>query len=63
MAVCVTRGKVFCVYCHYCCNNKGMSMKVEDEFTNYGFDNWKKACEKFSCHCQSDLHKDQVLHS
>ena len=39
----------------------GIAKKGEDCFTDNGFDNWKKAHEKFSQHAQSSLHKEAVL--
>lgn len=37
------------------------AMKGGDAFTSNGFDNWKKAFEKFTQHGLSDLHKEAVL--
>ena len=63
LTVCTTRAKAFCVYCRYC-SAKGLlhlAKKGEDAFIDIGFDNWKKAHEKFVQHLQSDLHKEAVL--
>jgi hypothetical protein len=38
-----------------------LAKKGEDTFTDTGFDNWKKAHERFSQHVQSSLHKEAVL--
>ena len=50
------------MYCRYC-SSKVLSLakKGEDAFVDTGFDNWKKALEKFVQHSQSDLHKEAVL--
>ncbi len=34
---------------------------MKDAFVDTGFDNWKKAHERFSKHAQSDLHREAVL--
>ena len=61
--MCVTRGKAFCVVCRYCSekNSLGLSKKGDDAFTLVGFDNWKKARERFNTHALSDTHKEAVL--
>ena len=63
LTVCTTRGKAFCVYCRYCSSNSllNLAKKGEDAFVDTGFDNWKKALEKFGQHSLSDLHKEAVL--
>lgn len=38
-----------------------MSKKGEDAFVDVGFENWKKALERFAVHARSDLHKEAVL--
>ena len=61
--MCTTRGKVFCVYCRYY-SSKGLlqlAKKGDDAFVLAGFDNWKKALEKFKQHSMSDLHKQALL--
>ena len=35
--------------------------KKEDAFVNSGFNNWKKAHQKFTQHSHSDLHKESLL--
>ena len=63
LTVCTTKGKAFCVYCRYC-SEKGLfhlAKKGEDAFVEVGFDNWKKAHEKFNQHSHSDLHKEALL--
>ena len=58
--ICATKGKAFCVYCRYC-TEKHLAKKGDDAFVDTGFDNWKKAREKFTVHAQSDVHKEAVL--
>ena len=38
-----------------------MAKKGEDTFIEVGFDNWKKALERFAQHAQSGPHKDALL--
>ena len=41
---------------------KGLCLgKKGDAFISNGFDNWKKAHERFTQHTQSDLHKESIL--
>ena len=63
LTICTTKGKAFCVYCRYCTGKQllHLAMKGEDAFNDSGFDNWKKAHERFTKHAQSDLHKEAVL--
>ena len=43
---------------------KGLSLaKTEEAFVTTGFDNWKKAHQRFNQHIQSDLHKESILKS
>ena len=61
LTLCTTRARVFCVYCRYCVG-KGLCLgKKGDAFISNGFDNWKKAHERFTQHTQSDLHKESIL--
>ena len=39
----------------------GLATKGEDNFIDTGFDNWKKAHERFSVHAQSGHHKEAVF--
>ena len=61
--LCITRHKAFCIYCQYCTKKNLLcfSKKGEDAFVSTGFNNWKKAHEKFLKHAQSDLHKEAIL--
>ena len=58
-----TRACVFFFYCRYCSGKSfcNLSKKAEDAFITTGFDNRKKAHEKFTQHSQSDIHKESVL--
>ena len=38
-----------------------MSTKADDAFSSTGFNNWKKALEKFRLHEQSDAHKEAIM--
>jgi len=38
-----------------------MAKKREDAFVHMGFDNWKKAIERFNQHTQSNIHKEAIL--
>lgn len=63
LTLCTTRYKVYCTYCRYC-SKKGLlclAKKGEDSFIDTGFDNWKKAHERFSQHTQSSLHREAVF--
>ena len=48
------------MYCRYC-NKKGLSSCEKGSFIDSGFDNWKKALERFKHHAESDLHKEVIL--
>ena len=63
LTLCTTKYKVYCTYCRYYSRKGllGLAKKGEDSFTDNGFDNWKKAHERFSQHAQSSLHKEAVL--
>lgn len=63
LTLCTTRSKVFCMYCRYCSRKVllGLAKKGEDSFIDTGFNNWKKAHERFSLHAQSGLHKEALF--
>ena len=65
LTVCTARGKVFCWYCtHMSLSASGtalLSKRQENVFTETGFDNWKKASEKFTPHSQSNLHREAMM--
>ena len=52
ITICATRKKVFCTYCRQARSLKmiSFSKKGDDAFTTKGFDNYKKAIEKFRVH-------------
>ena len=61
--VCTTKRAVFCLYCCYCChhNLNQFTRREEKAFTEVGFQNWKKAIEKFTSHERSTAHRDAKL--
>lgn len=63
LTVCVIRDKAFCTVCRYCSekNLLELSKKGEDAFILVGFNNWKKARERFDTHSLSDTHKEVAL--
>ena len=63
LTLCTTKKKVFCVCCRYA-QRHGLltfSKKGEQAFTLNGFDNYKKAMEKFRAHEKSDMHLESEL--
>ena len=63
LAVCTTKKKVFCFYCRFA-ENHGLlafSKKGETAFTTTGFNNWKKATEKFTIHESCSTHREAKL--
>ena len=63
LTICTVRKKVFCLYCRHV-EKHGMlsfSKKGESAFTTIGYDNWKKALEKFGVHNCSDTHKEAKM--
>ena len=63
LTLCTTRYKAYCAYCRYC-TRKGLlclAKKGEDNFINTGFDDWKKAHERFSQHSRCNVHKEAVF--
>lgn len=62
LTICTTRKKVFCFYCRV--EGQGMmtfSSKAESTFTKIGYNNWKKALEKFENHNHCNAHGEVVL--
>lgn len=49
ITLCTSQKKVFCLYCRFAHKHKllSFSKRGEDAFTFFGFDNYKKALEKF----------------
>lgn len=63
LTVCITRKKVFCFFCKYA-EKKGLitfNTKAESTFSSAGFNNWKKALEKFEAHSQCNAHGEAIL--
>ena len=58
ITLCTTRKKTFCVYCRFAQRHKlfTFSKKGDVAFSVKGFDNYKKAVEKFRIHENSDSH-------
>lgn len=50
----VVSDSAYCYYCRAFCDNVS---KGEDAFTKTGYNNWKKAVEKFKSHQNSNAHK------
>ena len=56
---CVSQKKVFCFYCRFIrSRNLKFGGDCEDAFTRIGFDNWKKANEKFIKHEKSQTRRE-----
>ena len=55
--------KVYCLYCRFAHKHKlfYFSKKGEDAFATLGFDNYKKAIEKFKAHAASNSHQEAQL--
>lgn len=62
LVLCVTTLKAFCYFCRYCFTNGLLLDHVDDAFVRVGFDNWKKARERFQKHTQSQPHKQAMMH-
>ncbi|XP_078613923.1 zinc finger MYM-type protein 1-like [Branchiostoma floridae x Branchiostoma japonicum] len=63
VTLCTQRRKVFCATCRYATQRKlfALSTKVEPAFVTTGFDNYKKAIDKFDTHAESDAHKEAAM--
>lgn len=60
LSFCTSRQKAFCFYCRSAMS-KGLlawSKKADGAFITKGFDNWKKAKERFQAHEQSQAHQE-----
>lgn len=64
MAQCVTYKKAFCFYCRHASKQNWILFSKTGEqhtvFTETGFQNWKKAIEKFNVHEGSLVHREAV---
>ena len=63
ISVCVNRKRVLCLYCQYAEKHHWFKFSRcgEKVFTEVGFNNWKKAIEKFKSHENSHFHKEAQL--
>ena len=64
LTFCVTRNKVFCFLCRKA-SSRGLlkfNQKGKNAFLNTGFDNWKKAKERFKEHELCQLHNEALMH-
>ena len=62
LTICLTYKKVFCLYCRYATRRHLLSFSKmgEKTFTEIGFQNWKKALEKYKSHDGSHAHREAV---
>lgn len=63
LTVCTTKKKVFCFYCKHATVRKlvQFSKNSNPAFTDTGFNNWKKAHQKFTNHSVSHTHKEAKM--
>lgn len=63
LTVCLTKKSVFCLYCRFGYIHKTLPLVKTGEkaFTSLGFNNWKKALEKFRVHELSHAHSEAKL--
>ena len=63
LSVCTSRKKVFCFYCRYAARHKLLtfSKSADNVFSENGFQNWKKAIEKFKSHEGSLSHTEAKM--
>ena len=63
ITLCTAQKKVFCVYCRYAYKHDLFTFckKGDEAFSVKGFDNYKKAVEKFRIHENSDSHLEGRL--
>ena len=63
LSLCTTRNRAFCFTCRSAerLNLITFSKNAEPEFTKYGFNNWKKATEKFRAHETCSAHVEAAL--
>ena len=62
LVLCSTNLKAYCFYCRFSLdrNMTKLSTKGEGTFTVSGFNNWKRATEKFNSHENCEAHKEAV---
>ena len=63
LSVCVARKKVFCLYCQYGTQHNLITFSKlgEKAFTETGFQNWRKAMDKFKYHEGSHVHREAQM--
>ncbi|XP_025107400.1 zinc finger MYM-type protein 1-like [Pomacea canaliculata] len=57
--LCTTNYKAYCFICMQAAHHHASS-KADQAFISIGFNNWKKAIEKFNCHQMSSAHRAVV---
>ena len=62
LVLCMTKMKAFCNFCRYCAKRDILIDKQGDAaFIDTGYDNWKKALDRFDKHVRSAMHREAVL--
>ena len=58
LVLCMTKLKAFCHLCKYCTKNKLLEHPSDSAFVSLGYDNWKRALERFQRHADCLSHKE-----
>ena len=61
VSVCITYKKVYCLYCRHATKRNLISKMGEKAFAETGFENWRKAIDKFRAHEGSHFHREAKL--
>ena len=63
LSFCTSQGKVFCFYCRKaaCDGLLPSGSRTDSTLIAIGFDNWKKAKDKFRTHEKSQIHRDALF--
>ena len=61
VSVCITYKKVYCLYCRHATKRNLISKMGEKAFAETGFQNWRKAIDKFRAHEGSHFHREAKL--
>ena len=63
LTLCITSKKAFCFYCRLYYEQKELclSKNIEPAFIRDGFNNWKKALQRFDVHQRSAGHKEAIF--
>lgn len=62
LVLCMSTLKAYCHFCKYCTRRGLLSDKhIDSVFVNAGFDNWKKAHERFKQHAYSSSHRECMM--